>query len=177
MLPEKSLQGSLAGTLRVGALLEKMFGKIPLLENLTVSRLVVAAELGSERGYFLDLDLDHLPITESLKLSKVGLRVAKEGDKVAATISAAWQVGKTAVTVTGTWSSADSWIFTATSPDPGITLTDMLSTMALDTPDTLRVISPQLLALNLVYQPTRKALTIQSKTDHASLTFASFPKI
>lgn len=175
MLPGKSLQGSLVGTLRVGALLEKMFGKIPLLEDLTVSRLVVAAELGSDRGYFLALDLEHLSITEGLKLSKVGLRVAKEVNKVAATISAAWQVGKTALTVTGTWSSAGDWIFTATSPDPGITLTDMLSTMGLETPDILRMVSPQLTTLNLVYQPTRKALAIQAKTNSSSLAFASIP--
>ncbi|MEU6709458.1 hypothetical protein [Streptomyces wuyuanensis] len=174
MLPGKSLQGSLAGTLRVGALLEKMFGEIPLLENLTVSRLVLAAELGSERGYFLDLDLEHLSITESLQLSKVGLRVAKEADKVAATISAAWQVGKTALTVTGTWSSTGGWIFTTNSPDPGITLTDMLSAMSLSTPDILRAVSPRLTTLNLAYQPTRRALSIQAKTNHFSFAFTSF---
>lgn len=170
MLPGKSLQGSLVGTLKVGALLERMFGEIPLLANLTASHLVVAAELGSERGYFLELNLENLPITESFRLSKVGLRVVKEADKVSATIGAAWQVGNAAVAVTGTWASTGGWIFTAKLPGTGITLTDMLSAMNISTPDILREISPQLTTIDLVYQPMSKVLCIQAESD--DFTFA-----
>ncbi|MFG3244739.1 MULTISPECIES: hypothetical protein [unclassified Streptomyces] len=174
-LPGKSLQGSMAGTLKVGELLDKMFGKVPLLEELSVSGLTVAAELGSERGYFLDLELENLPVTDGLKLSKVGLRVQKEAGEISATIGADWQAGKKTLSVAGILSLAEGWVFTASSPTPGVTLTEIFSGFTTDIPEALRGIDPYLTALEIAYQPTGKSLTIQAKADRLALAFVSLP--
>ncbi|WP_411147042.1 hypothetical protein [Streptomyces sp. x-80] len=178
MLPRMSIQGNLANRLEVGTVLKQMFGDIPLLGSLAVSRLIVSAEMGSNPDYALDLTLDSdLMVVEGLKLSKVSLRVAKEAGKVTASIDADWQLGDGAVfDVVGTWTSGGSWIFTATTDAPGIALTDVMVLFDHEAPDVPDVLNPRLVRLEFGYEPTGGALVVQASTGKFSMAFVSLPQ-